>query len=135
MMTKKQVVAVSGAIITSFVNLHFLEEVSRSGAFRQSAKNNVKKTLQDLIQIEEKMFSEIEAIDDENIGDKLVANKLQFVDWILNRFDFNDFSKIQEVCIAYSMDTARLTKVSDQILTENGSEVIKDADPSQIKMF
>lgn len=135
MMTKKQVEAVSGAIITSFVNLHFLEEVSRSGAFRQSAKNNVKRTLKDLIQIEENLFSKIDDIDDDNLGDKLVANKLEFVKWLLDEFDFNDFSKIQEVCIAYSKDRDRVTKVTDQVLIDDGAEVVENIDPSQIKMF
>lgn len=134
-MTKKQVETVSGAIITSFVNLHFLEEVQRLGVFRQSAKNNVKKTLNDLIKIESEMFSKIDDIDDDELGDKLVANKMQFVDWLLNKFDFNDFCKIQEVCVAYSIDTKKLTRVSDQILIDNGSQVVEDIDPSQLKMF
>lgn len=134
-MTKKQVETVSGAIITSFVNLHFLEEVQRLGVFRQSAKNNVKKTLNDLIKIESEMFSKIDDIDDDELGDKLVANKMQFVDWLLNKFDFNDFCKIQEVCVAYSIDTNKLTRVSDQILIDNGSQIVEDVDPSQIKMF
>ena len=42
---------ISGAIITSFVNLHFLEETKASGLFRHRTKNNVKKTIDDLIEI------------------------------------------------------------------------------------
>jgi hypothetical protein len=41
---------------------------------------------------------------------------------LLNKFDFNDFSKLQEVCIAYSFNTKELTETSDRILTENGVE-------------
>ncbi len=43
--TDKDLEQISGAIITSFINQHFLEEAMRSGLFRQRVKNNVKKTI------------------------------------------------------------------------------------------
>jgi hypothetical protein len=42
----------------------------------------------------------------------------------LNKFDFNDFSKLQEVCIAYSSNKEELTETSDRILKENGAKAI-----------
>ena len=88
-------------------------------------KNNVKRTINDLINIENEYYSKIEDIDDKDLGDKLVANKLEFVNWLLQKFSFNDFSKIQEICVAYSLDKQKLSDVSDSILLENGSVEIK----------
>lgn len=117
--TEKQLEQISGAIITSFINLHFLEEAIQSGLFRQRVRNNVKRTIQDLIQIENNYFSEIERVDDSGLGDKLIANNLEFVGMLLKMFDFNDFSKMQEVAVAYSIDRDAITKVSDEILIKN----------------
>ena len=120
--TEKQLEQISGAIITSFINLHFLEEVIQSGLFRQRVRNNVKRTIQDLIQIENNYFNEIERVDDSGLGDKLIANNLEFVGILLKMFDFNDFSKMQEVAVAYSIDRDAIIKVSDEILTKNGTK-------------
>ena len=124
-LSNKELEQIGGAIITSFVNLHFLEEAQTGGLFKQRVKNNVKRTLNDLINIEDEYFSKVENIDDKDLGDKLVANKLEFVSWLLQKFTFNDFSKIQEVCVAYSLDKEKLSEVSDAILLKNGSIEIK----------
>ncbi len=123
--TEKQLEQISGAIVTCFVNLHFLQEADSSGLFRQRVKNNVRKTMADLIDIENNYFAKIEEVDEKDLGDKLVANKLEFIDWLLNKFDFNDFSKLQEVCIAYSSNKEELTETSDRILKENGAKTIE----------
>jgi hypothetical protein len=123
--TEKQLEQISGAIITCFVNLHFLQEADSSGLFRQRVKNNVRKTMADLIDIENNYFAKIEEVDEKDLGDKLVANKLEFIEWLLNKFDFNDFSKLQEVCIAYSSNKEELTETSDRILKENGAKAVE----------
>ena len=123
--TEKQLEQISGAIITCFVNLHFLQEADSSGLFRQRVKNNVRKTMADLIDIENNYFAKIEEVDEKDLGDTLVANKLEFIEWLLNKFDFNDFSKLQEVCIAYSSNKEELTETSDRILKENGAKTIE----------
>lgn len=124
-LSNRELEQIGGAIITSFVNLHFLEEAQTGGLFKQRVKNNVKRTLNDLINIEDEYFSKVENIDENDLGDKLVANKLEFVRWLLQKFTFNDFSKIQEVCVAYSLDKEKLSEVSDAILLKNGSIEIK----------
>ena len=124
-LTDKQVEKIGGAIITSFVNLHFLEEVASIGIFRQRVKKNVKRTMDDLLDIENNYFNEVEETNGNNMADVLVANKLEFIKWILNEFDFNDFTKIQEVCIAFSKDKVKLCKTSDEILIKNGAKTIK----------
>jgi predicted DNA-binding protein YlxM (UPF0122 family) len=123
-LTEKQLEKISGAIITSFVNLHFLEEVNTIGIFKQRVKNNVKRTMADLLDIENNYFAKVEEVDEKDLGDKLVANKLEFIQWLLNKFDYNDFSKLQEVCAAYSLNPKELTEISDKILINNGSEQI-----------
>ena len=124
-LTEKQLEKISGAILTSFVNLHFLEEISTIGIFKHRVKNNVKRTMNDLLDIENNFFNKIEELEDNNIADRVVANKLEFVGWLLNEFDFNDFTKIQEVCIAYSKDKVKLSAVSDDILLEYGAKTIE----------
>jgi len=123
-MNKKQLEQITGVIITSFVNLHFLEEASKTGLFRQRLKNNVRRTITDLLEVESKYFNKIDEVDDKQMGDKLIANNIEFVKWILNKFDYNDFTKIQEVCIAYSLDKEKMTKASDEVLLSNGAEKI-----------
>lgn len=124
-LTNKQVEKISGAILTSFVNLHFLEEVASIGIFQQRVKNNVKRTMSDLLDIETNYFNEIEKLENNNMGDILVANKLEFIKWILNEFDFNDFTKIQEICIAFSKNRSKLAAVSDEILIEDGAKILE----------
>lgn len=124
--TDKDLEQISGAIITSFINQHFLEEAMRSGLFRQRVKNNVKKTINELMYIESEYYNKIEDVDDKGLGDKLIANKLEFVKWLLKEYDFNDFCKLQEVCKAYTLDKETLTKVTDKILIDNGAEEVNE---------
>lgn len=120
--TEKQIEQITGAILTSFINLHFLEEAAQSGLFRQRVKNNLKRTLDDLIHLEATYFNEIEKADENELGDKLVANTLEFISFLLKKFKFNDFSKMQEVAMAYAMDTESVTKLTDEILIKNGAK-------------
>lgn len=124
--TDKDLEQISGAIITSFINQHFLEEAMRSGLFRQRVKNNVKKTINELMYIESEYYNKIEDVDEKGLGDKLTANKLEFVKWLLKEYDFNDFCKLQEVCKAYTLDKETLTKVTDKILIDNGAEEVNE---------
>ena len=122
-MNEKQLEKISGAIITSFISLHFLEEAKNTGMFKQRVKNNLNRTIKDLIDIEEDYFSKIDNIDDNGLGDKLVANSLEFVKILLSRSSFNEFTKMQEVCAAYLANPEEMSKLSDKILLENGAKV------------
>ena len=117
-LSKKAVQFVSGGIISSYITTHYLEESKHLGVFKQSAKMNVNRTLKDLIKIEEDYFNETENIDDKDLSDKLVSNKLTFIDEFL-KFDFADFTKLQEVFVAFTKDRKRLVSISDKILIEN----------------
>jgi hypothetical protein len=48
----------------------------------------------------------------------LVSNKLTFIDEFL-KFDFADFTKLQEVFVAFTKDRKRLVSISDRILIED----------------
>jgi len=122
-MNEKQLEKISGAIITSFISLHFLEEAKNTGLFKQKVKNNLNRTIKDLIDIEEDYFSKIDNIDDNDLGDKLVANSLEFVKILLSRSSFNEFTKMQEVCAAYLANPEEMSKLSDKILLDNGAKV------------
>jgi hypothetical protein len=114
-LSKKAVQFVSGGIISSYITTHYLEESKHLGVFKQSAKMNVNRTLKDLIKIELDYFNETENIDDKDLSDKLVSNKLTFIDEFL-KFDFADFTKLQEVFVAFTKDRKRLVSISDKIL-------------------
>jgi hypothetical protein len=117
-LSKKAVQFVSGGIISSYITTHYLEESKHLGVFKQSAKMNVNRTLKDLIKIELDYFNETENIDDKDLSDKLVSNKLTFIDEFL-KFDFADFTKLQEVFVAFTKDRKRLVSISDKILIES----------------
>mgnify|MGYP003642365478 FL=1 len=117
-LSKKAVQFVSGGIISSYITTHYLEESKHLGVFKQSAKMNVNRTLKDLIKIEEDYFNETENVDDKDLSDKLVSNKLTFIDEFL-KFDFADFTKLQEVFVAFTKDRKRLVSISDKILIED----------------
>lgn len=122
MYSEKQLEQISGAIITSFEAQHFLEECKRLKVFKHTAKKNVNRTLNDLKFIEDNYFNVIEESDENGLSDKLVANKLEFIKWLLEKFNFNDYCKIQEVCVAFTLDRKRLTSISDKIHLENGGK-------------
>jgi|GEM_PF-2516267 len=123
-MTDKDLQKISGAILTSFINLHFLEDADKIGLFKQKVRNNVRRTISDLKEIEVNYYNKIEEVDESDLADKLTTNKMVFLEWLLNKFDFNDFSKIQEICLAYELDKEAITKLSEEILEKNGAITI-----------
>ena len=120
-LTKNQLIKVSGAILSSYVNNYYLEETKHCGVFRQSTKKNVSRTLEDLLKIELEYFDNVYDIDDEEVGGALVQTNLKFIDEFL-KFDFNEFSKLQEVFVAFTKDPKRLTSISDKILIKSGAK-------------
>jgi|TARA_R110000824_G_scaffold177162_2_gene356455 hypothetical protein len=114
-LSKKAVQFVSGGIISSYITTHYLEQSKHLGVFKHSTKLNVQRTLNDLIKIEQDYFNETENVDDKDLSDRLVANKLTFIDEFL-KFDFADFTKLQEVFVAFTKDRKRLVSISDKIL-------------------
>jgi len=123
-LTEKDIEKISGAILTSFTCLHYLEEVSKLGIIRHSAKKNLSKTIDDLKLIEITYFNEIESLDKNYLGDKIIDNKMSFVGFLLNEFSFNDFTKFQEIVCAYNLEPNRVTGITDKILIENGAKKV-----------
>lgn len=120
-MTLKDKIKIGGAIITSFINLHYLEEVSRLGLVKHTAKKNLNRTLNDLKDIEVEYYNKTEKVDKNGLSDKLISNIMTFVDWLLKEFDFNQFSEFQEIAYAYKLDPKRIKGISDKILKDNGA--------------
>ena len=120
-MTLKDTIKIGGAIITSFINLHYLEEVSRLGLVKHTAKKNLNRTLNDLKDIEVEYYNKTEKVDKNGLSDKLISNIMTFVDWLLKEFDFNQFSEFQEIAYAYKLDPKRIKGISDKILKDNGA--------------
>lgn len=120
--TEKQIQNVSGAIASCFESLHYLEECKKLGIFQRETKQNVNRTLKDLLQIEKQFYDKVTDIDENDLTDKLMANKLTFYDWLLNKFNLSQVNKLMEVCCAFSVDEKRLTSISDKILIKNGAK-------------
>tara|TARA_B110000459_G_scaffold193243_1_gene231311 strand:- start:112 stop:486 length:375 start_codon:yes stop_codon:yes gene_type:complete len=122
-LTKKQLIKVSGAILSSYINNHYLEETKHLGVFRQTTKKNVSRTLEDLLKIELEFFDKVYDLDGDKVGSTIIQNNLVFIDEFL-KFDFNEFSKLQEVFVAYTKDPKRITSISDKILIKTGAKKI-----------
>jgi len=122
-LNKKQLQSASGAILSAYILNHYLEETKHLGLFKQTVKKNVTRTINDLTIIEQFYFDEVYNIDDKDLGGTLIDNNLVFLQEFL-KFDFNDFSKIQEIFVAYQKDPNRLSRISDKILIENGAKKI-----------
>ena len=122
-LTKKQLIKVSGAILSSYINNHYLEETKHLGVFRQTTKKNVSRTLQDLLKIELEFFDKVYDLDGDKVGSTIIQNNLVFIDEFL-KFDFNEFSKLQEVFVAYTKDPKRITSISDKLLIKSGAKKI-----------
>jgi hypothetical protein len=112
---------VSGAIIASYTALHYLQESKHLGVFRQTAAKNLKRTLSDLIEIERDWFDEAEKIDTNDTSAKMISNQMQYTDAFLE-FDFAEFTKLQEVFVAFTLDRKRLVGVSDRILLKHNAK-------------
>ena len=119
--SKEKLEKISGAILTSFINLHFLEECDRTGLFKQKTKNNLRRTISDLKEIELNYYNKVEKVDDGDLADKLITNKMIFIEWMLKKFNFNDFCKLQEICLAYELDKDVICKASETLLEKNGA--------------
>ncbi len=117
--SKEKLEKISGAILTSFINLHFLEECDRTGLFKQKIKNNLRRTISDLKDVELNYYNKIEKVDEGDLADKLTTNKMIFIEWMLKKFNFNDFCKLQEICLSYEMDREAIEEVSEKILKQN----------------
>ena len=122
-LTKKQLIKVSGAILSSYINNHYLEETKHLGVFRQTTKKNVSRTLEDLLKIELEFFDKVYDLDGDKVGSTIIQNNLVFIDEFL-KFDFNEFSKLQEVFVAYTKDPKRIISISDKILIKAGANKI-----------
>tara|TARA_R110000796_G_scaffold93394_1_gene197910 strand:- start:886 stop:1278 length:393 start_codon:yes stop_codon:yes gene_type:complete len=112
---------VSGAIITCYTALHYLQETKHLKVFRHTAAINLTRTLADLIEIERNWFDEAEKIDTNETSAKMVSNQMQYTDAHLD-FDFLDFTKLQEISVAFTLDRERIVAVSDSILLEHNDK-------------
>ena len=121
-LTKEQVENLSGAILTGFEHAHYLEEAVKDGFFEKSALTQVKKTLKHLIFLEKHYYNAVEEMDKNNVADKMFSNKLYFVDWMIKKFTHGKYNKLQEICVSFSLDPYRLSRISDKILIDNGAK-------------
>ena len=117
----KNIRKVSGAIITCYTALHYLQEAKHLKVFRHTSAINLKRTLADLIEIERNWFDEAEKIDVNETSAKMVSNQMQYTDAYLD-FDFSDFTKLQEVFVAFTLDRKRLVSISDKILLKDNEK-------------
>lgn len=120
--TKKDILNISGGVLSCFEASHYLQECKHLKVFRHSAKNNVKRTFEDLKKIEIDLYDEIEKVDKKDLQAKKTDNNLAFFNWLLTTFDYSEVQKLKEVCVAFSLDEKRLTSISDRIHIQNGAK-------------
>ena len=89
--------------------------------FKQKTKNNLRRTISDLKEIELNYYNKVEKVDKGDLADKLITNKMIFIEWMLKKFNFNDFCKLQEICLAYELDKDVICKASETLLEKNGA--------------
>lgn len=124
-MTDKDIQQTTGAILTSFVALHYLEEIKHQPHIKHSVKNNLNRTIKDLQQIEKQFFDKVDEIDDKEIADKLSANLMSFIKEIMKGKMFQDFATIQEILMAFSIEPKAIKGISDKVLLKNNATLIK----------
>jgi len=121
-LNENQIENLSGAILTGFEHCHYLEEMVKAKVFAPAALNQVKKTLKHLMFLEESFYNQVEAMDEDNLADKIMSNKLDYVKRHLNKYHNSKYIKFQQIEVAFDLDPVRLAGISDKILQENGAK-------------
>ena len=119
-MTQQDITKVSASILSCFLAGFYLNELRHTNIFKGALKVAINQAMNQLIKVERKYFNEIDKVDEKQMADKLIANKITFLEYLVKRYDYNDFSIMQEICVAYDLDPKRLKSISDKILLENG---------------
>lgn len=121
-MNDKTLMNLSGAILECFLASFYLNEVKHTKVFKQSLKLALNNAQKELLLVEKNYFNGIDEIDEGQMSDKLVANKMAFIDYLVNRYSYDDFSFIQEILLAYDKNPKEMKKFSDEIIIDNGSK-------------
>lgn len=122
--SEKDLLNISGGILSAFETAHYLTECKHLNIFRHSTQKNVTRTLEDLKKIEIELYDEVEKVDENDLQAKKTENNLGFIDWMLNKFDYSKVQKLKEVCVAFELDENRITSISDKIHQNNGAKKV-----------
>lgn len=119
-MKEEDIIKVSASILSCFLTGFYLNELRHTNVFKGPLKVAINQAMNQLIKVEKKYFNEIEKVDEKEMADKLIANKICFLEYLVKRYDYNDFSIMQEICTAYDLNPKRIKSISDKIHLENG---------------
>lgn len=108
---------VSGAIISCFIASQYLESLKDTSIFKHSLKNKINKCLSELEEIESNYFDKLDLLD-EKTTHQITSNSIEFIEWLLNDFNYHDVQKIKELCFAYSIDSKRVNGITRAILKD-----------------
>lgn len=119
-LNSKQIDAIQGTIISSFIANHYINEVL---SFKMPmVKHGLKKSLNDSVKqldvIESNYFDKIEEAGGEDLHDKITANTMDFLKLLLS-LEYSDFVQFQQILQAYKIDRERIELVTQDILTRN----------------
>jgi hypothetical protein len=120
-MSKKDLEQASGAILASFVALHYIEEVSHTKMFQKDLKFKLKKSIEALQKVEKNFYDKIESVDDHDLASHLSHNMITFLETCMKNRLFNDFTAIQEIIMAYDLDPKSIKGISDKIHNKNNA--------------
>lgn len=110
---------VTGAILMNYIANHYNEEIKHTSLYKQNLKNKINAATKELTKVEKKLFDKVYDIDDTELSDKLSANLITFLDVMIKDRNFPEFSKLQEIVVAYTLDPKAITGISDKILKKN----------------
>jgi hypothetical protein len=124
-MRQKDIHQATGAILSSFIALHYLEQVSHLPIFKHSLKRSLNNSIKELQKVEKQYFDKVGEIDSNEIADKLSANQMAFISMLLKGKIYHEFTTIQEIVMAYELEPKAIKGISDKILIKNNATLIK----------
>ena len=119
-MTRKQEdELLSATTITSFVNLHYIEQLKATRFYRANIKKFGKPFLNALVKVEKQMYDLLCESDPEEKFVKPVTDS--FLEWveIASKKDFGGFLDMQTLTLASDIDRKRMLSIANKIIKEN----------------
>jgi hypothetical protein len=112
----KMLEAITGSVISSFVSLHYLENLKQYKWYRHKTKNLLNNTIKELQKLEKKEFDKIYSADEKNVH--MISNNLiEFFDVVM-KDGFTSHMLLQNMVIAYKKDPKSIEGIINKVLNK-----------------
>jgi hypothetical protein len=112
----KMLEAITGSVISSYVNLHYLESLKRYGLVKHKTKNLLNNTIKELQKLEQKEFEQIYGADEKNVH-MISSNLIEFFDVVM-KDGFTSQMLLQNMVIAYKKDPKSIEGIINKVLNK-----------------